>query len=527
MRVMEWELWEIIKDLVKSYVEEGLIFCIGHIIVALFALSMLYKLFKEKKGLKCFEKKYLNGNPDEKDDFKKYELAPVYINFCEDLEGMKSDSIIPITDYTDRIDLLLESYSNNLHLIIGQFVIIGLAGTFFGLFKISINYFLSPRGGEEFNFAYILSEGMRVAFPVGFMGLLLSIIFTIIGSIMEHALSKAVKETTQKIYTKRRIKARETSGAWEELRKSVDVLVEKLRNFTQQISEIEKIPAHLLLTFSQQTKEIIELQGKITNSLKSLKEATQSIRENLNKIGVYPELLEEIFKTSKEKIDSISDEFKNKLNKHSEELEKIFSDFIKTLKDEGLFKKEIDRFSEQIEEILINNRKDLAKKMKENNEELNKIMDQHRENLEKIITSFTSTIENNMGNLPDKLFNKWKDSTSNWEELEGKVKQSIQSISEFCRVIQEEGEKLCNSIASFREKINAGEEISFMLNELKESKELLKKIGENLETSRFNPSFTSIEKKLDKQILLLEEILHNSLWYRIKLFFRNMFKKNV
>jgi len=99
-----------------------------------------------------------------------------------------------MTDFSDRIDSLLEGIAGRLHNTINLFVIVGISGTFFGMGWFAQH--LSSTNPSEVN--RLLQQAMAQSFPIGFIGLLLTLIFHPIISLREQALREAATDAVNR-----------------------------------------------------------------------------------------------------------------------------------------------------------------------------------------------------------------------------------------------------------------------------------------------------------------------------------------
>jgi hypothetical protein len=97
--------------------------------------------------------------------------------FLEESERWKKQGLIlSITDYSDRIESMIEGLTDRLHNGVSLFLLVGIAGTFYGMATFAFNAPDLSQGAAD---PQDVLEALRVAlghsFPVGFVGLCLTI----------------------------------------------------------------------------------------------------------------------------------------------------------------------------------------------------------------------------------------------------------------------------------------------------------------------------------------------------------------
>jgi ABC-type transporter Mla subunit MlaD len=112
--------------------------------------------------------------------------------------------LVPMTDYSDRLDSHIDHLFDNLHSRINLFLIIGIAGTFFAMFQFAIGAPSALDGSAAASgleagrsLARLLVQALGQAFPVGFFGLFLTIVGHVLAYREESHLRSAAWQATQ------------------------------------------------------------------------------------------------------------------------------------------------------------------------------------------------------------------------------------------------------------------------------------------------------------------------------------------
>lgn len=109
--------------------------------------------------------------------------------------------LVPMTDFSDRLDSHVSGQIESLHSRVNLFLIVGVAGTFFAMYSFV--------GGENLlaldakAISKRLNEGLAQALPVGFVGLALTFVFHFAAFYAENGFRKAVTQAAQRAMSKR------------------------------------------------------------------------------------------------------------------------------------------------------------------------------------------------------------------------------------------------------------------------------------------------------------------------------------
>ncbi len=179
--------FETLRLLLENYVSLAAFFCFLHICVVALIVREVLRIDDEIRGLRRWSS--AGGAP-------KTSCAGVLHQFVEESRRWGPKGIfVPMTDFSDRLDSYVSGRVETLHSHVNLFLIVGVAGTFFAMFKFAV---VAAKGGVDPKLlSRSLAEGVANAFPVGFVGLLLAVVGHWIAFSFEDRLRNAVNVATQ------------------------------------------------------------------------------------------------------------------------------------------------------------------------------------------------------------------------------------------------------------------------------------------------------------------------------------------
>src|SRR5438874_5312272 len=114
--------------------------------------------------------------------------------FLDESERWRTQGVaVPMTDYSDRIDSFIEGLSDHLHNAVNLFLIVGLAGTFFGMAEFARRAANPQQLSDPKEVLGALQTALGHSFPIGFLGLCLTILGHPLASYFESRLREAAK----------------------------------------------------------------------------------------------------------------------------------------------------------------------------------------------------------------------------------------------------------------------------------------------------------------------------------------------
>lgn len=155
----------LLAELLANYFEHGWPFLIAHLVLAFFFCWDFWAAWSETRELHAWI-------PGAQED-PQYTPGRIVRQFVADAHRHgQQGSLIPMTDYSDRLDAHIDHKVAGLSTRANLFLVIGVMGTFFALFQFA---FRVKGGLPPDQIGQRLSEGLAVAFPIGFIGLILTL----------------------------------------------------------------------------------------------------------------------------------------------------------------------------------------------------------------------------------------------------------------------------------------------------------------------------------------------------------------
>jgi ABC-type transporter Mla subunit MlaD len=250
------------------------------VVLAIFALVALYVIYqgvrvsRETRACKAWiSNNDVNGNAQAVQQLRLY--------LAESERWRHQGVAVAMTDYSDRIDSLIEGLTDQLHNGVNLFLIVGLAGTFFGMAEFARQ---APSLSANTDAKDVL-EALRLAlghsFPIGFVGLCLTIVAHPIAGWFDAQLREATRDAVNHALRLRTAALNQDgSGIAEELRKLPDVLAAAIAqvhgSMLDQLKPLLEIPQAI----RDSQKEFLEpLREIFAESRKDQKEFLEPLRE--------------------------------------------------------------------------------------------------------------------------------------------------------------------------------------------------------------------------------------------------------
>jgi ABC-type transporter Mla subunit MlaD len=216
---------------------------------------------------------------------------------------------VAMTDYSDRIDSLIEGLTDQLHNGVNLFVIVGLAGTFFGMAEFARQAPSLSITADEKEVLEALRNALGHSFPIGFVGLCLTIVAHPIAGWFEGHLRRATKDAVNHALRLRTaLLNQDGSGVADELRKLPHVLetaIAKLQNsMLEQLKPLTEIPDSI----REGQKELLDpMQRIFADSRKEWTDTVTKLSKQNSRTAAAIERLEEPINSLTSKIGQISD----------------------------------------------------------------------------------------------------------------------------------------------------------------------------------------------------------------------------
>ncbi|MGQ9916101.1 MAG: hypothetical protein ACUVS7_01660 [Bryobacteraceae bacterium] len=178
----------LLTELLANYFEHGWPFLTAHLVLAFFFLWNFWSARSELRELGAWTPA-AGVEP-------RYTPGCIVDQFVADADRHgRQGSLIPMTDYSDRLDAHIDHRVAALTTRANLFLVIGVMGTFFALFQFAFRV----RGGlPPDQIGQRLSEGLAVAFPIGFIGLILTLAAHVATDSLEGRFRKAADDAVHK-----------------------------------------------------------------------------------------------------------------------------------------------------------------------------------------------------------------------------------------------------------------------------------------------------------------------------------------
>lgn len=191
---------DLLGDLLLSYFTNAVVFFLLHLLVIGFIIIALRDIHSEVRALNAYDPQTYDPK-EASGSAKKTTLLVVLLHqFVQDATRLgKQGIMVPLTDFSDRLDSGTEQISGKLRDYVSLLLTIGIAGTMFGVFEFAAGAAGQFVGAGQLageRLAELLAHSMSKAFPVGFMGLILMFFFQFIASAREEKLRKALSKAT-------------------------------------------------------------------------------------------------------------------------------------------------------------------------------------------------------------------------------------------------------------------------------------------------------------------------------------------
>ncbi|MBZ5538179.1 MAG: hypothetical protein LAO31_19675 [Acidobacteriia bacterium] len=353
---------DISRQLIQRYFTFGWFFAIAHFVVIYYIFLSWRQITREILTLKewgnnSLGRRELADRMRNQDSLSTIDNSPAKIKgslnrigktttvlslFVEECEQLgKQGFFVPMTDFSDRLDSTMEGMIAELHDRINLLLYVGIAGTLFGVFEFS---YKARVGGPVSTLAEALSDSMSKAFPVGFMGIVLTIIFQIWATSPESKLREALSRATQKALRIRKevsiSQATLVEQATERIQSGLRPLEDLRQTLTESIEPVVKDFGERL----EKSLELVKVQfDQLDKTTKGVHEAVGSIHDGIDLLGKTasslkklvkdtPEVLANLNTLQQQQIDSLHT-FNQGLSEHRDQASLVTSSLDKTLKE--------------------------------------------------------------------------------------------------------------------------------------------------------------------------------------------------
>jgi len=181
-----------IWELLRAYIWQGWFFALGHVGLLAAYLLQLRKISREATALQT----WYSGSTGAT------QCTKALNDFVGEAEKWAAQgSLVPLTDFTDRLDSVVDGMIGRLHDLVNLFLVVGIA--VYGMFYFVVRAQSVPDPTHQL--APLLSEALGKALPVAFMGLLFYVGGYVVASRPEQNLRDALGDATRRALHTRKV----------------------------------------------------------------------------------------------------------------------------------------------------------------------------------------------------------------------------------------------------------------------------------------------------------------------------------
>lgn|GEM_PF-6009564 len=276
-------LLRLIKALLSNYLYHGWPFLLAHFLLLGFFLWSFRKVWLEVRELEVWSA--------ERETPPRYTSARIVSQFVADTgKHGQEGSLIPLTDYSDRLDAHIDHTIAALATKANLFLVIGVMGTFFALFQFAFDV---QKGLLPELIGQRLSQGLAAAFPIGFMGLILTMIAHPATDWLEGLFRAAADDAVHKglEWRSRKLKTVESAvlEAIEPLKNLEATLSRTLQpvieSFREQLKQTHEIMARQVQPLAEVTERLNGTNEKMAAAIGQLTKSVREFGDILDKFG--------------------------------------------------------------------------------------------------------------------------------------------------------------------------------------------------------------------------------------------------
>lgn len=255
-------LWKVIVN----YGWHGYLFAIAHVAVLIMLLLTLHRMHHETEALEHWQPREKDSSVEghafdsatpsssSSSSTTSTDILDQFVGECDYLG--QQGFFVPMTDFSDRLDSIVDGIAAEFHDRANLFIVVGVAGSLLGIFEFAFNSHdamtnqaLSPN--ERLNaLGTYLSESMSKAFPVGFIGLVLTFIAQAFAPRPEGKLRDALVDAIGRALKARQSKSRSQGQIVREAAEGIKAAMGPLENLEQTLKlsvqpAVDKLGEHL------------------------------------------------------------------------------------------------------------------------------------------------------------------------------------------------------------------------------------------------------------------------------------------
>lgn len=450
-----------LRTLVANYFNIAWPFVFLHVIVLAVFVLHIQKIFQEGNALH----RWTSGTFEPQGD-----CARILQQFVDESRHWGPRGIfVPMTDFSDRLDSFVGGRLDTLHSHVNLFLVIGVAGTFFAMFRFAVSAAMGDLTSS--NLSLRLAQGLSHAFPVGFMGLILSVAGHFVASAVEDRYRKAVNDATQHAMTIRQ----ETGQS----------MLDRLEAFLAPLQNLQQILAGSLQPviegFQQQLKDTSALiQGQIqplASAVAAIGASVEALSEPARNLAVaasgLPEALAETARLQQEnrqlleRTTTIVNESSGALHRAALSMQQAAAglhDLPESLRSS--FESQLGRMASESERLWNEAAQDLfaalspacdslaasAHSLQDTSTALNSVPSKLAEELRSAVSSLSALHTRQLTDFSNRSFEAWQEVCRKF------VNRMNEATSEFCNGVRAETERTATALG------DAGREVQNLVN---------------------------------------------------------------
>lgn len=411
-------------------------FALGHLIVLFFFVWSCIVCWLEARALQSFApvSKTLAGKA------KKRQLVGVLDTFVEECKVQAEyGNFVPMTDFSDRLDSIVDGLISQMHDRANLFLIVGIMGTMWGVFEFAVT---SQINSDVAKLAENLSSSIGKAFPVGILGIALTILAQFVVAFPERKLRSDLAHATHAALKHRKPTTKPADDAvlkaLGEIRTAVEGLQQMNLVVQPLVQELQQSVKPILSEFAAAagsiTKEVSKsvedlkttstaMVQKLSEPINALNKATDSLAETTRGVSSNVEKMRESTNQSLKTLSDATTDLKSLL----ENTPKVLDNFVQI--QEG-HKKWLEAFRSDLVETI-----NAIQKATKQTELLQATISNLPENLKKITenemqelrTSLTTVWSEEAKTVSEKIYGAFK---QHLFEMEGKAAETVKKIQE-------------------------------------------------------------------------------------------------
>ncbi|NJL26585.1 MAG: hypothetical protein HC897_01265 [Thermoanaerobaculia bacterium] len=283
-------LWK----LLEAYITSGWLFAVAHFALLIFILTRFQGIAREASLLESWKPETAGSStPDRVETLKTLDR---FVAECRELAPQ--GFLVPLTDSSDRLDSIVEGKLSDLYNLINMMLIIGIAGSLFGLFEFAHN---SPEalkraggiGAGLGDFSEMLSASMAKAFPVGFVGLVLMLALQVAAAWPEGRLRHGVSAAIGRAVDERRRLSRSQANIVQQAVAEISRAMKPLENLEATLKNsinpvVERFGEEMKTSheyFKRQFEDLSGATGKIEAAVRGVEANVKILEKASNLLG--------------------------------------------------------------------------------------------------------------------------------------------------------------------------------------------------------------------------------------------------